>query len=163
MKSNSFEVPSLEALASLSPLGLHRTQLIGPRIYILNVKSLCNLISTLDYLSLRFTSFPFTWNIKHFQISGSGRGVLNWNKKSCVGDLFHMSPLNTLNELWANLNQKWKSWKIPQVLLSFTPLKLANSCCVSISTILILFSHCEHQASSFGCEEMLSISKKGSM
>ena len=42
-------------------------------------------------------------------------------------------------------------------LLSFTPSKLANSCFVSSSAILILLLVCEHQASSFGFEGMLSI------
>ena len=55
-----------------------------------------------------------------------------------------------------------KSWILHPLFLGSTPSKWANSCFVSRSTILILFSHCEHQASSFGCEEMLSISKKGS-
>ena len=86
--------------------------------------------------------------------------MVNRNKKSCSGNLFYMIPGNTFDELWASLNQKWKSWNIPPVPLSFTPSKLANSCCVSISTILILFFPCEHQASSFGFEGMFSIQKR---
>ena len=47
-------------------------------------------------------------------------------------------------------------------MVSFTPSKLAYSCLVLSSAILILLFLYEDQASSFGCEGMFSISKKGS-
>ena len=66
------------------------------------------------------------------------------------------NPLSIMIEFQSEM----KSWKILLGLLSFTPSKLANSCCVSSSTILILFFSDEDQTSSFVFELMPSILKK---
>ena len=85
---------------------------------------------------------------------------MNRNKKSCIGNLFYVSPAADVLMYYDRIESEMKDWRIPPILLSFTPSKLENSCCVSISTILILLVLYKHQASSFRCEGKFSISKK---
>ena len=88
--------------------------------------------------------------------------MVNRNKKSCIGNLFYVSIAVILMHC-DRIESEMKGKKIiPDSSMSFTPSKLANSCCVSISAILILLFFFENQASSFGCEEMFSIWKKRS-